>query len=361
MLKVMIVDDMDIIRRQVRRLKLWGEKTGFIISDEAGNGHEAIAKLEESPVDLVITDVRMPKVDGLELLRKLVERNLCPCVILLSDYSDFNYVRQGLVLGAFDYMKKPVEEEEFGKVLMRAKEFIQAKKKEQGKLLQKLDEQAEGFLYEAGVKQIVELVGAGETRVTEAAAELIERIGKVLEYDLIKIESMLGKAMEEIAEAILEKYKWLGKFITEEELKKIDFTAYGEFEKAKGAFTQALGKADSYLNKLRNGQHTGGLVEQVSHWVLENIDGEISLKAAADALFVNKTYLSEAFKQKTRISFVEYATQVKMERAKKLMREGSLKIYEIGDRLGFKDVEYFSKLFKRYTTMTPSEYRQNKS
>ncbi|HNU80766.1 MAG TPA: response regulator, partial [Bacillota bacterium] len=77
MLRIMIVDDVDIVRKELKRLKLWGDKTGFVISGEACNGHEALEKLEESKFDMVITDIRMPKVDGMELLKEITRRKLC--------------------------------------------------------------------------------------------------------------------------------------------------------------------------------------------------------------------------------------------------------------------------------------------
>lgn len=55
----MIVDDMEIVRLQLKRLKIWGEVSGFEITNEARNGHEALQKLQSNPVDLVITDIRM--------------------------------------------------------------------------------------------------------------------------------------------------------------------------------------------------------------------------------------------------------------------------------------------------------------
>ena len=64
MLEVMIVDDMEIMRKEIKRLKIWREQTGFIVSAEAKDGQDAIKKLREKNMDLVITDIRMPIVDG---------------------------------------------------------------------------------------------------------------------------------------------------------------------------------------------------------------------------------------------------------------------------------------------------------
>ena len=90
---------------------------------------------------------------------------------------------------------------------------------------------------------------------------------------------------------------------------------------------------------------------------LENIDNEINLSIIANNFFINKNYLSEVFKKKTNMSLLDYITKTKMERGKKLLAEGELRSYEIADKLGYKDAEYFSKLFKKYSGMSPKEYK----
>jgi Response regulator containing CheY-like receiver domain and AraC-type DNA-binding domain len=83
----------------------------------------------------------------------------------------------------------------------------------------------------------------------------------------------------------------------------------------------------------------------------------IAVKTIADNLFLNHSYLSTFFKEKTGSSLVEYITMVKMERAKVLFINSNLRNYEIADKLGYKDVEYFSKVFKKYTGETPSAFK----
>lgn len=362
MLTVMIVDDMDITRRQVKRLKLWGEETGFVVSAEAKNGHEALVKLEYNPVDLVITDIKMPKINGLELLRIVTHKKLCSCVVLLSDYSDFSYVRQGLIFGAFDYLKKPVDEREFAILLQRAKAFIVDKRKEQErikKLEQKFYEKDGAFFVEADIIQLNEQIRDGDSKIFEAVSRLVDRIGATFNYDVIKIEGVLKNMLLEIVNTTLEDYGWLEKFANIKELANADFSKCNTFDSVRKAFIASIEKIVVPLNKLQCGKQKSSIVSQVCKCVLTNVDSEISLKSVSDTLFMNKTYISETFKLKTGMLFVEYITMVKMERAKKLITEGKHKIYEISDKLGYKDVEYFSRLFKKYTGSTPAEYRQN--
>ena len=362
MLKIMIVDDMDIARRELKRLKLWGEDTGFIISDEANNGHEALEKLEKSQIDLVITDIRMPKVDGIELLKKITEKKLCPCVVLLSDHSEFRYARQGLILGAFDYIVKPVAEEELGKVLQRVKDFLFDKKHTQQRiesLEQKLVEKVEVFFPRSEVNQLLEAIKAGDKRAVEYADRIVDIVFKNMNHDLIKTESLLNNIMLDIKNNVLESCKWLDKFVGVQEIGEVEYAKADELDSIKALFVSPIDRVISLFERLECSTQESGIVSRVCKYVLDNIDEEISLKIVSDSLFMNKSHISEVFKQKTGISFIEYLTLVKMERARKLMTDGRLKTYEIAELLGFKDIEYFSKLFKKNTGLTPTEYRQS--
>lgn len=361
MLKIMIVDDMDIIRREIKRLKLWGADSGFIISDEAGNGYEALEKLQTSPVDLVITDIRMPKVDGIELLKKVTEKKLCPCVVLLSDHSEFKYARQGLILGAFDYMVKPVEEEELAKVLQRVKEYLLDKMYEQQRiknLEQRLGEKMEIFFPHAEVDQLLSAVKAGDKKAVEYAYHIIDIVWENLNHDLIKTESLLNTIMLDVRNKLQESCKWLDKFADVQGMSTIDYSRVHDIDDIKVLYASVIDRVMVLLERLKYSTKENGIVNPVCNYVLENIDEELSLKVVADSLFMNKSYVSEAFKQKTGISFIEYLTIVKMERAKKLIADERLKTYEVAELLGFKDIEYFSRLFKKHWGLSPTEYRQ---
>jgi two-component system response regulator YesN len=75
-------------------MPVWGDIGGFVVRDEASNGREALQKLQKSKVDLLLTDIRMPVLDGLELIKKVTEQSLCSCIIIMSQFSDFEYARK---------------------------------------------------------------------------------------------------------------------------------------------------------------------------------------------------------------------------------------------------------------------------
>jgi two-component system response regulator YesN len=113
------------------------------------------------------------------------------------------------------------------------------------------------------------------------------------------------------------------------------------------------------INKLKLGNGSNPIVEQTCSYVLEHITHNLKIKSLADAMFLHRSYLSEVFKLQTGMRLNEYIRRVKLERAKKLILDGQLLNYQVAGQLGFKDVEYFGRLFKKYTGMLPSEYKES--
>lgn len=129
MLKVLVVDDEAVVRRGIALGVDWASM-GCVVVGEAANGEEGLLAAERYSPNLVITDIRMPKLDGIEMLRELRRRGCRAHVIILTAYSDFEYARSALQLDADDYLLKPFQDNE----LILAVERIRQKEQEQGEL-----------------------------------------------------------------------------------------------------------------------------------------------------------------------------------------------------------------------------------
>ena len=105
MYSILIVDDEPIVKIALRSILPW-EEHGFSICGTASNGLEALSLIEQHHPDVIITDLKMPKMDGLELIRTLKEKNCPGEILVLSNYEDFDSVRSALLLGAADYLLK---------------------------------------------------------------------------------------------------------------------------------------------------------------------------------------------------------------------------------------------------------------
>lgn len=111
MLKVLIVDDEVLVRRGIVLGVDWASM-GCVVVGEAANGEEGLAAVERFSPNLIITDVRMPRMDGIEMMNRLREKGCRAHVIVLTAYSDFSYARSALQFGADDYLLKPFQDRE---------------------------------------------------------------------------------------------------------------------------------------------------------------------------------------------------------------------------------------------------------
>lgn len=125
MLKVLIVDDEALVRRGIALGVDWAAM-GCVVVGEASNGEEGLAAVERYSPNLIITDVRMPRMDGIEMMNRLREKGCRAHVIVLTAYSDFSYARSALQFGADDYLLKPFRDQELtaaiGKIRQKERE-----------------------------------------------------------------------------------------------------------------------------------------------------------------------------------------------------------------------------------------------
>jgi len=123
MIKVMIVDDMPIFLEYLRTTIDW-ETYGFELVCEATNGEDALEKAEIFQPDLVLSDIKMPYMDGLMLTEKLSEMYPQISVVLITGNSEFEYARRAIKLGVVDYIVKPFEKEELIRTLLKLQDNI---------------------------------------------------------------------------------------------------------------------------------------------------------------------------------------------------------------------------------------------
>ena len=117
-MKILIADDEISIRQLIK--KLIDPSAPLQIVGEAADGNTAYEMIQEKKPDIVITDIRMPGLNGVELMRKARENGIKVDFILVSGYRDLEYARSAVQLGALDYLLKPINREELNRVLEKA-------------------------------------------------------------------------------------------------------------------------------------------------------------------------------------------------------------------------------------------------
>ena len=117
---IMLVDDEEEVRKAIIRKMDW-EQLGFYVAGDAENGQDALEKVEILEPDVVMTDIRMPYMDGLTLAARIREKYPSTKILIFSGYDDFEYAKQAIKLGVTEYILKPVNGQELARILKKVR------------------------------------------------------------------------------------------------------------------------------------------------------------------------------------------------------------------------------------------------
>lgn len=344
MYTVLICDDKEVFRRKVKRLPYFQPGNHkFQIQYEACNGLEALEILSRQHVDVVLTDIRMPFVDGLELLKRIKAEQLCRCVILFSEFAEFVYARAGIINGAFDYIVKPLDNEKVAATMDRAYDFL-------------LELVSAAVLDSPLIETIADMIlkNAG-TSAMSYASRFVDRL-LLQSSNRLEITLAMNNALEQLAQLIIKNRPWIIRFVPILDLCRLN-AGYDGGRQLKELFLHKIEVLLHEVNKFVV-KSKKRLVQNVCQYVLDHVETECGLQMVADTFYVNKKYLSAMMKRELGIGFVEYMTYIKVERAKVMLLNADVKIGEVASALHFSDADYFSKIFKKVTTYTPSAYKR---
>jgi len=222
------------------------QQMNCVVVGEAASGAEGLALALELKPDLIITDIRMPKMDGLAMLTELRKRGDGARVIVLTAYDEFTFAQKALRLGAADYLLKPFQNRDLAVAVSR--------------ILQR-----------------------------EPAS------GVPTPQSLLPDTSMA---------------------------------------------------ANKYV------------MEAIHYIVAHYGDSDIGITAIAGHLCVSEGHLSHLFKKEINCTVTGYLTQYRVHAAMKALADCRLKVYEVAEKVGYRDVNYFSSIFKKLTGLSPSEYQE---
>lgn len=409
MIKVFLVDDEVVIREGIRTSFPW-DSTEYTLVGEAPDGEIALPMIRDTNPDIVITDIRMPFMDGIELCRVIRARMPWIGVIILSGYDEFEYARQGIQLGVKEYLLKPISAEELRQVLDRVSESLKREKQDRernertrrrlesgdqflrDKLLAALFSEENGAEDAAGiVTQLGSLgmnVNAPWYTVIDAAYEPVAA-GQDALWELAELS---GGAVRATACRSGSRLLVLGKKESDAEEQAYAFADSATNELVRcgcGKIRISIGEiVDSpagILESMRSARHlrhaladgTGerpvivgvrevGTVQggrksvsaEARLWLsCHYTDPNLMLQDAAQAVNMSNSRFSTVFAQETGKTFTEYLTTLRLNRAKELLRDTDRKSGQIALDVGYNDSHYFSYLFKKNTGLTPGEFR----
>ena len=235
MIKVMLVEDEVGTRNLLRIIVNW-EEFHMKIVGEAQNGREALFRMQEEMPDLVVTDIKMPIMDGIALAEEIMEKYPAVKVIIVTAYDDFKYAQKALRAGAVDFILKPLKRQEVKDALLR--------------------------------------VGRQIETVEEGAKDVIDQIRDYME--------------------------------------------------------------ENYAQS------------------------SLSLSKVAEKYYLNSSYLSRTFRKKTGVPFVEYLNKIRIKHACDYLKSGNWKVYEIAEKVGIPNPDYFGRCFRKYMGISVNDYKNSK-
>lgn len=343
MYSVLFVDDDPAIGFIVSKFGYWKEAE-FQLKRMVMSGKEALEELLRENYDLVITDIRMPVMDGIELLTEIRKRNLRTSVVLCSTYTDFQYAREGMRLGALDYMSKPLTEQKLKEELEFVRQFLFQQKNEESYQLELMTN-----IGSARQNQLFESILSLDDGAERMLLEIIEELEEQYPGEEKKVASILELLCSSIWNQMLDKFSWLD-YVTDIEITVSD----KDYRKDVGEILEEMKKVVDKFQIFRY----DSVINSICSILTEHMESDGVIDIISGKLELSPDYIRVLFKNKTGINFNRFFTLLKMEYAKKLLKQTNLKIYEISEKCGYGTIDYFTKLFKNYTGLTPVQYRK---
>ena len=331
MLTVFIVDDEKLIRDGMKKLLKW-EENGFRICGEAANGRDALQEILCCAPDIVLTDLRMPIMDGILLTAEIRKQLPSTEVIIITGYDEFEYAKEAVHNGVFDYLLKPVSRSELLDTVCRLKEKILSR--------------SVGYPFEEE-EQILSAIRENDSDVgANAIKRMFDRFRAKMagQTEVYKICNKIMAEMESAYKAVqgpkaLSIRPHLPASATIEELEKAMREYY-----AKIFHFSSVDSSDLLVAKLKQ-------------YLELHFQENISLKMLEDEFYFNASYISRIFKLKTGENYSDYLLRIRICRAKELLSTDTFSVRQISEMVGFSSSKYFSKVFKDMEGVQPITYR----
>ncbi len=420
--RLLIADDEPLVQIGLRTMLNNKELTIFEIAGTAQNGRDAYKLIEELRPDIVISDIKMPLMTGLELLeRSKKDFGPLPVFIMLTAYEDFEMARKALSNEAVDYLVKielsfDTLKKALEKAVSRLEQYKEKDTEAPTPAERSLDEFRQKFIIKL-LSNIIKdrnslLAEAKENRMDFSFNRYIAVYGRLSEgtaYSEEKLLTLYSSSLD-MTRDILQKYSPC--HVVANDLKHFTFIFYFNedvpvadiMELINDGLENAIEMINNYFSvglffgigtavsdpldihtsfeeariaeentdegaPIRLFSHIAGanrrsgkdkLIASIQQYINDNLDGRLQLTEVAEYFGLSAAYLSTIFKKNTDVGFSEYVYTKKIEKAKKMLLNDDMKIYEVADALSFESAYYFSKVFKRVEGMSPREWLNSK-
>lgn len=368
---VLLIDDDPNILDGMTRIIEDSFPEVFQIS-QAHDGHQAAVRLEKDYFPIIISDIMMPNMNGLQLLELLHSNGIPSRVIMLSGYDDYAYVRRSMKMGAYDYLLKPVNIQMVTELLMSLQNnLVNSEATLPENCIQMIPDVPPKTAYfdipcesalsvaelQAGFEQINSLLFRNELEEMERQ---IRWIFSGLSPEVLSISQWKGILSGFLCD-MMEKNEIMIRIVARYKLTENDFSAQVKNQPtASQLLIKLIEILRTYSSDLVEHQKVKEdmIVRQAQEFIRNNYAKNINLAEIAKRSFLHPNYFSALFKKKTGVTIRDYILQVRMAKAKELMENPELKLQDIAIAVGYEDQAHFNRAFKNITGVSPSQYRK---
>lgn len=340
---ISIYDKAGLISKQILQMQFWEERQDLLLDQEILKDEKKIVSvLEKRKPDMLIMVIDSSEVctsDGIRTLKRMF-RGIH--IIFIGFDETYTAVRDYFTSGVFDYLVQPLDE----KLLKQAVLRIYA------------DFGMDYVINNLQLKTValIDNIFLGGGQESYIIGSILDQIYRDWKEDSINCQMIADKAKYYIYQIIIERKTWLEKF-----LHRNDFNYHLGFSlKTKSEINRdwlhCFKEASAMVEKYK--MIDDKLVYHIGKYVVVHVDEKLSLGDVAEGVFLNPSYISHIFKKTTGINFMDFMLEVKMDRAKVLLRDSKIRIYDVSETIGYSNPEYFSKRFKQKTGYSPVEYQE---
>jgi len=306
----------------------------YRVNGEAADGEEAWELINQLWPAILVTDIVMPKKDGLWLVEQIAENNLPILSVVISGYDNFEYAQKCIRYGVSDYLLKPVDEGQLHEALYRCTERFNTM----------------SSMHES----LVKIRNFTDSMHYIDDSSLIANQTKMIKefYYLNGMESMQRKAIFAI---LASKFKEIHKSINS--VCEIPLYNIEDFNSVERYFRV---QTELWIKRNQNFHGTGNLqvIKKACEYINVHYNEDLRLREIADYVNLSISRFCNVFKNEMNTTFVNYLNNVRIEKAETLLLHADIKVYEVADKVGYISLQYFNKVFKNATGLSPNEFRK---
>ncbi len=342
MYKVIIADD-EVIERTVLGKKIKKNFGDSISLRQARNGREVVSFYKEESADILILDIEMPGVTGLEAAEQIRAMGAACGIIFLTAFDEFSYAKRAISVRALDYLLKPCDD----------RELIAAV--EEG--MRGADERHRRAA-EAATRMAMQTGAAASAGEVQTGTGIAGGQGFVNRQVMVNGQIVAGQMSTGQDAAAAAQATAMNREMPDRQMSP-DISVAGLSSAAAGL--PAAGSAQSKENE--NGADpgaacgVGGQQERIRQIIRRDYMNELSVSDIADELGYSEAYFCKLFKQYFGQSFISFLTDYRIREAKRLLTGTNISVKEAGQAVGYADANYFAKVFKRVTGQSPTDCR----